>query len=259
MDICNLFNVSRSNYYTWRNQISERKIFCQQNKKVMKLIESIFIRSRKSYGAIRVHNWLVKIGISNYSVKQVRHLVLSPPICSANRPLRGLVKGNGLFSVHCRKKRRVVCTTDSRGNELIVGNLLSRDFVATAPNKKWVGDITYVSTDEGWLYLASVMELFSRKIIGYAMSDCIDAQLACAAFKMALLRRPQARELVYHSDRGSVYGSIAFRELLIKNNITPSMSRKGNCYAFAVAESFFHTIKVELIYENHYKLRVSAI
>lgn len=190
-----------------------------------------------------MHVEIEKQGVVSCSVKQVRRIM----------------KKKGLFSVHCRKKRKVIGTTDSRGNLNIAENLLQQNFTASAPNQKWVGDITYIWTDERWLYLATVMDLYSRRIVGYAMGSYIDAKLACDAFRMALMRRPQAKELTYHSDRGSVYGSLAFRELLIGNGITPSMSAKGNCYDNAVAESFFHTIKVELIFQNQYKLKISAI
>ena len=241
--LCELFEVQRSSYYAWRANLPERRVTRAQEAALGVTIEQIFIGSRKSYGAVRVHDQLIKRGINIHSVKQVRRIM----------------KRKGLFSVHCRRKRKVICTTDSSGNHPIAENLLGRDFNATAPNQKWVGDITYIQTDEGWLYLATVMDLYSRKIVGYAMGSSIDAALACRAFKMALMRRPQVSELTYHSDRGSVYGSLAFRELLIDNKITPSMSRKGNCYDNAVAESFFHTLKVELISQNEYKLRSSAI
>jgi len=137
--------------------------------------------------------------------------------------------------VHCRRKRKVISTTDSRDNKSIADNLLKRDFGATAVNQKWVGDITYIWTDERWLYLATVMDLFSRKIVGYAMGDNIDAPLACKAFKMALMRRPQAKEFTYHSDRGSVYGSFEFRELLLANGITPSSFRAFGGYQLSEA------------------------
>jgi len=241
--ICELSEVPRSSYYDWKFKQTRRSVSDKVKKELGVLIEKIFIESRKSYGAVRVHDQLVKKGTVEYSVKQIRRIM-----CDLK-----------LFSVHCRRKRKVIATTDSRGNKAIADNLLERDFTASAPNQKWVGDITYIWTDERWLYLATVMDLFSRKIVGYAMGDHIDAALACKAFKMALLRRPQVTELTYHSDRGAVYGSLAFRELLIENNITPSMSRKGNCYDNAVAESFFHTIKVELIKQNRYKLKISAI
>lgn len=207
------------------------------------VIAEIFARSRNSYGAVRVHDQLAKRAMTEFSIKQVR----------------GIMKQKRLFSVHCRRKRKSISTTDSRGNKSIADNLLKRDFTATAPNQKWVGDITYIWTEERWLYLATVLDLYSRKIVGYAMGSNITAELACKAFKMALMRRPQAKELTYHSDRGSVYGSLEFRELLIANGITPSMSRRGNCYDNAVAESFFHTIKVELIFQNEYKLKIAAI
>lgn len=235
--------MQRSSYYAWRSHLPARKATRRQEATLACVIEQIFVQSRKSYGAVRVHDQLMKRGESKYSVKQVRRIM----------------KQKGLFSVHCRRKRKGVCTTDSSGNHPIADNLLEQDFYATAPNQKWVGDITYIRTGEGWLYLATVMDLYSRKIVGYAMGDTIDAALACKAFRMALMRRSQITELTYHSDRGSVYGSLAFRELLIDNNITPSMSRKGNCYDNAVAESFFHTLKVELIWQNEYKLRSSAI
>ena len=243
VDLCELFEVQRSSYYVWRAGEAGRRANREEEEKLGVVIEEIFIKSRKSYGARRVQDQLKKKGYKDCSVKQVRRIM----------------KRKALFSVHCRRKRKVVMTTDSRGNKSIADNLLKRAFTAIGPNQKWVGDITYIWTEEGWLYLATVMDLYSRKIVGYAMGSHINAELACKAFKMALLRRPQAKELMYHSDRGSVYGSLEFRELLIQNAITPSMSRKGNCYDNAVAESFFHTLKVELIFQNKYKLKISAI
>lgn len=203
--LCQLCEVPRSSYYDWKSKRKKRQLSAASRKELGVLVEKIFIESRKSYGAVRVHDQLVKRNIVDYSVKQIRRLM---------RDLK-------LFSVHCRRKRKVISTTDSRGNKAIADNLLKQNFTATAPNQKWVGDITFIWTDERWLYLATVMDLFSRKIIGYAMGDQIDARLACNAFTMALLRLPQAKELTYHSDRGTVYGSLAFRELLAENSITP--------------------------------------
>jgi putative transposase len=117
---------------------------------------------------------------------------------------------------------------------------------------------SYIATGEGWLYLATVIDLFSRKIVGYSMGSNIDAILACRAFKMALMRRKDIKQLIYHSDRGSVYGSLIFRKLLLDNKISPSMSRKADCYDNAVAESFFHTLKVELITQHNYTSRAEA-
>ena len=243
LGVCSLFGVQRSSYYAWKSKISERKLTKAAEAKLGDIIREIFTKSRKSYGARRVHDQLVRKGLTEYSVKQVRRI------------MRKL----GLFSVHCRRKRRRISTTDSAGNKAIAENILNRDFKASAPNQKWVGDITYIWTKEGWLYLGTVLDLYSRKIVGYAMGDRINAELACKAFKMAVLRRREPKELTYHSDRGSVYGSGDFRELLVENRIVPSMSRKGDCYDNAVAESFFHTLKVELIFQNEYKLKISAI
>jgi putative transposase len=192
-----------------------------------KIIERIFFESRKSYGAVRVYDKLIKEEINDYSVKQVRRIM----------------KKKRLFSVHCKAKKKVVVTTDSKGNKAIADNLLQRNFQAGAPNEKWVGDITFIPTVEGWLYLATVIDLFSRKIVGYAMSSNIDAKLACRAFKTALMRRKNIEQLIYHSDKGSVYGSLAFRKLLLDNKISPSMSKKADCYDNAVAESFFSYFK----------------
>ncbi len=168
------------------------------------------------------------------------------------------MRKNGLISVHFKRKRKFVVTTNSAGTKVPAPNLLQQNFTAKSPNQKWVGDVTFIRSDEGWVYLATVIDLFSRKVVGHAVSNRNDATLAVTAFKMALLRRQQPRELVYHSDRGSIYASHDFKSLLTDNNIQPSMSRSGNCYDNAVAESFFHTLKVELVDRNRYKLRISA-
>jgi putative transposase len=238
--MCEALDLHRSTYYHWRAGIENRKEEVKASKELGQQIEAIFLESRKSYGAVRVHDQLKKKGISA-KLKQVRRIM----------------KQKQLFSVHCRRKRKVI-TTDSTGNTRIASNILNRNFTATVPNEKWVGDISYIPTAEGWLYLATVLDLFSRKIVGYATSKNIHAALACKAFTMAVMRRQQPKQLLYHSDRGSVYGSNAFSTILTRNNITPSMSRKANCYDNAVAESFFHTIKVELISQNRYLSRISA-
>jgi len=167
------------------------------------------------------------------------------------------MRKNKLISVYVRKKKKFVSTTDSSKTKAPAENILNRDFSAKAPNEKWVGDVTYIYTPEGWLYFANVIDLFSRKVVGYALSRNNDADLACSAFKMAIARRKQPKHLVCHSDRGSVYVSNDFKSLLAKNEITPSMSRKGNCWDNAVAESFFDTLKVELIYQKNFNLMMS--
>ena len=239
--LCRLINISRSSYYEWEAILDQKQLSDEESEHRAKLITEIFTKSRKAYGAVRVHERLLRAGVTDISVRSVSRIM----------------SRLGLFSVHNRRKKRI-CTTDSR-HTVAAKNVLQQNFFVAEPKQVWVGDVTYIRTREGWLYLAVVIDLYSRKVVGYALSDRNDAELAVAAFKMALLRRPQAKELVYHSDRGSVYASHQFKELLAKNNITPSMSRKGNCYDNAVAEAFFKTLKIELIWQQEYKLKISAI
>ena len=241
-ELCELFGVSRSGYFNWKQRAELRRLSKKAESELTVAIKRIFELSQQTYGSPRVYRCLLKEGIA----------------CN-ERLVARLMKKNGLISVHFRRKRKFVVTTDSSRTRAPSPNLLQRDFTAKAPNQKWVGDITYIMTGEGWLYLATVIDLFSRRVVGYALGKYNDAKLACKAFMMALLRRKMPKDFVYHSDRGSVYASEDFRGLLIKNKITPSMSRKADCYDNAVAESFFHTIKVELIYRMEYKLRISAV
>lgn len=139
-------------------------------------------------------------------------------------------------------------TTDSNHNDPVADDLLKRDFSADKPNQKWVTDITYIQTREGWLYLATMIDLFSRMVVGWSMSETMEAELVCNALSMALGRRGHPTNVIVHSDRGSQYASGKFRKLLSKYSLTQSMSRKGNCWDNACAESFFHSLKVELLY-----------
>ena len=240
--LCELVEISRSSYYHWCSTFEQRELSVEQERELFVEINKIFIESRRSYGVPRVWRSLIRQGIA----------------CS-RREVGRIMRKNRLISTHCRRKRKFVVTTDSSKTQTPAQNILNRDFSAKEPNQKWVGDITYIRTAQGWLYLASVIDLFSRKIVGYALSAYNDAALACAAFTMAVVRRRKPTHLVYHSDRGSVYASKDFKDLLSKNNITPSMSRKANCWDNSVAESFFHTLKVELIYQNEYKYRTAAL
>ncbi|MFP2964509.1 IS3 family transposase, partial [Myxococcus sp. 1LA] len=158
--------------------------------------------------------------------------------------------------LRARPRRRFVKTTDSAHSHPVAPNVLGRDFSPEKPNSKWAGDITYIWTAEGWLYLAVVLDLFSRKVVGWAMSDTIDRQLVLSALTMALLNRP-APDL-HHSDRGSQYASDDYRELLKEQGIECSMSRKGNCWDNAVVESFFSSLKMELVYERKFQTHEEA-
>lgn len=229
--LCRLVNVSRSSYYHWSSELEQKILSVEAEKELYLKINQIFIGSQKTYGAPRVWRQLLRNGIS----------------CSL-RQVGKIMRKNQLISVHTKRKKKFIVTTDSSKNKAPAENLLARDFSAKVINEKWVGDVTFIWTPEGWLYLAIILDLFSRKVVGYALGRNNDAKLACASFKMAIARRKQPRQLIYHSDRGSVYASKDFKDLLMENEITPSMSRKGNCWDNAVAESFFNTLKVEEFY-----------
>jgi transposase InsO family protein len=191
-------------------------------------VSAAFTASKERYGAERIF-----VDLS----KQECPLDIKTIAKSLKR--QGLVaKAARLFKV----------TTDSDHSEPIAENLLARDFSASKPNEKWVSDITYIQTTDGWLYLAMMIDLFSRKVIGWSMSETMEATLVADALKMALARRNFPRDVIVHSDRGSQYASKLFRGLLSQNHLQQSMSRKGNCWDNACAESFFHSLKVELLY-----------
>ena len=163
-----------------------------------------------------------------------------------------------LYNIHSIRKRAFKITTNSKHNYAVSQNLLKRDFAADKPNQKWVGDITCIPTDEGWLYAAIVKDLCLKKIVGYAFSSRIDTNLTVSALKMAVNRQRPQNGLVFHSDRGVQYASSGYREILAEYNITQSMSRKGDPYDNAVAENFFSCLKCELVHHKHYKTRSEA-
>ncbi|QGP60399.1 putative transposase OrfB [Piscirickettsia salmonis] len=158
----------------------------------------------------------------------------------------------------CKIKRKFKVTTDSKHRLPIAKNVLDRNFSATRPNQKYVGDITYIRTQQGWLYLAVVIDLFSRKVVGWAMEDHMEASLVNDALLMALWKRKPKTGLIWHSDRGSQYASESHREILKNHKIKQSMSRKGDCWDNAVSESFFHTLKMELVHHMNFKNRQEA-
>jgi transposase InsO family protein len=158
----------------------------------------------------------------------------------------------------CKTKRKFKVTTDSKHQLAISPNLLNRDFFSASPDKKYVGDITYIWTDEGWLYLATVIDLYSRRVVGWSMDKTMKSPLVNDALRMALWKRKPRRGLLWHTDRGSQYASDSHRELLQEHGIIQSMSRKGNCWDNSVAESFFHTLKTELTHHIRFKTREEA-
>lgn len=210
----------------------------QENKRIVAEIKMIHKQSRETYGSPRVHMDLQAKGI----------------FCSENRVAK-LMRNH---QIAAKRKRKFVLTTDSKHNLPVAENKLNQEFSATQPDKKWVADITYVWTREGWLYLAVVLDLFSRKVAGWAMDQSMERGLVINALRMALLARKPEKGLLHHSDRGSQYASNDYQKLLGDNQIDCSMSRKGNCYDNAVMESFFATLKQELVYHRQYQTRKEA-
>lgn len=231
-----MFSIERSGYYAWcKRKPSKRQ---QSNEALDKKIIPIFNAHKNRYGAPRITDELNESG----------------EICSKNRVARRL-KHLGLKA---KGKKKFKVTTDSAHNLPVAPNLLDRDFTAQAPNLKWCGDISYVWTDEGWMYLAVVIDLYSRAVIGWSIQSTMSRQLVCDALMMALWRRGFPRGVLFHSDRGSQYCSSDYQVMLKHYGFICSMSRKGNCWDNAVAESFFHSLKTELIYTERYATREIA-
>jgi len=235
--MCRVLKVSRSGYYAWcQRPVSEREM---ANQKLTEQIEEIHQESRQTYGSPRIHAELADQGVQ----------------CGHNRVAR-LMRQAGLRAKQKRKFK--VTTTDSTHNYPVAPNRLDQDFQASRPNEKWAGDITYIATAEGWLYLAAVMDLYSRRIVGWAMGDTLARSLPLAALQMALETRQPPPGLLHHSDRGSQYASEDYQAVLTKYQIQGSMSRAGNCYDNAPIESFFGTLKTELVHHRHYATRAEA-
>jgi transposase InsO family protein len=233
---CQALGVSRSGYYAW--QARQKRPEDEPLRALIEHIRRIHRQSRRTYGSPRV----------------CAELRANGRLCNHKRVAR-LMRQEGLYG---RRKQPKAHTTDSKHNLPIAHNLLNRQFQAHAPNTKWVADITYIPTHEGWLYLAVVMDLYSRKIIGWSMSGKITADLVENALRMALYERQPDPGLLHHSDRGVQYASEQVRQILAANHIAVSMSRTGNCYDNAVMESFFSTLKCEWVHHQDYKSRLEA-
>lgn len=228
--LCEVLQVSRSGYYKWlrrHKQVTEREI---RNKILEEKVKGLFHYHKKRYGAIRVREELLKEGV-NVGVKKVSRIM----------------KDHNLVSVHSKKFK--VVTTNSKHALGVSENKLNREFSVSAPNQIWVSDITYIQVTEGWLYLAVIIDLFSRRVVGYHTSSRINAALILEAFDKALKKHKPSEGLLFHSDRGIQFACGDFRAVISKAKFTQSMSRKGNCWDNAPAESFFATLKKELIHE----------
>ncbi len=234
--LCRCLKVTRSGFYSWLRRGSKREL---SDRQLLTMIREIFLENRRAYGSRRIYKEL--------RARAVR--------CSRTRVER-LMREAGITPPRRRRFRK---TTDSDHALPVAENLLNRDFSSSAPNQRWVTDITYIWTLEGWLYLAVVLDLFSRRIVGWAMDRTLRAEhLTMQSLHMALFGRQPDAGLLHHSDRGSQYACKDYQALLDLRGITCSMSRRGNCWDNAVVESFFATLKLELVYLCVFKTRAEA-
>ena len=235
--MCRMLKVTRSGYYAWRGRPASARE--QRRGELVKRIRQVHQDSRGTYGSPRIAVELKDSGIA---------------VCE--NTVAKYMRENAVF---VKPRRRFVpCTTASAHAHPIAPNRLGRDFQATAANRKWACDLTYVFTDEGWLYLSVVIDLFSRRVVGWSMSDDLKAAGVAEALQMAIVRRSPGVGLLHHSDRGVQYACELYRSLLSEHGIECSMSRPGNCYDNAVVESFFGTFKSELVHREHYRTRAQA-
>jgi putative transposase len=233
---CDVLDVQRSAYYRWlKSPICQRVL---ENKRLKIRIKEIFIESIKTYGSKRIQAKL-----------REENKVFS------RRRISKMMRILGLFA---KQRRKFIVTTDSKHNLPVAENLLNRQFNPKNINKSWTCDITYIPTSEGWLYLAAVLDLGSKVIAGWSMSENIDAALVCSSLRSAVKKRRPPKGLLLHSDRGSQYASRHYRNLLESYGFVQSMSRKGNCWDNAPMESFFHSLKVEWLHGQRFKTRDEA-
>ncbi len=235
--MCAVLEVSPAGYYAWRERpVSAR---ATSNSTLLAEIRQVHHDSGQRYGSPRVHAALRTQGRG-----------------ASRGRIERLMRRYGIRAIMARPRR--VRTTDSRHDLPIAPNLIARDFTAAAPNRVWLADITYIPTAEGWLYLAAVMDLFSRKIVGWAMRNHMQVELTSSALTMAVRQQRPGAGLIHHSDRGVQYASREYRAALAAAGVTASMSRKADCYDNAPMESFFHTLKTELVHHRDYKTRAEA-
>lgn len=234
--MCRVLKVSESGYHAWRQRPpTDRQ---QQNARLETEILAAHRRTRETYGAERLHDELNDHGIHTtlYRVRQLRRKL----------------------GLRCKQKRKFKVTTDSRHKFPVAPNILDRQFEAGRPNQAWVSDITYIPTGEGWLYLAGLRDLFNGELVGYAMNERMSQNLVMQAFFRAVAAKRPDKGLIHHSDRGSQYCAHAYQKLLRQFGMTASMSRKGNCWDNAPMESFWGTLKNELVHHCQFETRAEA-
>ena len=234
--MCRVLNVSRSGFYTWLRRKPSRR--AQGDERLKVAIKAAHTRTRESYGAKRLQPELAADGF----------------VAGRDR----IARLRRELGIRCRQKRKFKATTNSNHNLPVAENLLNQTFTANAPNEVWVTDITYIPTGEGWLYLAGVKDLFTCEIVGYAMSERMTQDLTGRALFRAVQQKRPAAGLIHHSDRGSQYCSLDYRKLLKQFGMRASMSRRGNCYDNAPMESFWGSLKNELVHHRRYATRAEA-
>jgi putative transposase len=234
--MCRVLEVSRSGYYEWLSRPPRPPADADQE--VRDKIQRYFAQGRGTYGT-----------------RRLKHLLAQDGLRVSRRRIGRVLAQAGL---RCKTQRKFKAPRSSEQAQTIAPNQLNREFTVQVPDTIYVGDITYLPTGEGWLYLAVVLDLCSRAVVGWSMADHMRAELVNQALSMALSQRQPAAGLIMHTDRGSQYGAESYRQLLHQHEIQPSMSRKGNCWDNAVAESFFHTLKTELIYVEDYDTHEQA-
>lgn len=234
--LCEVLDVSTSGYYDWRDRPESNR--SKENRSLLTKISVFHKVSREIYGSPRIHQDLVDAG----------------EMVSINRVARLMQKN----SIQSKMARKFVITTDSKNTMQPAPDQLQRQFKVSAPDKAWVSDTTFIPTRQGWLYLAVIIELYSRQVIGWAMSDRNNSQLVQDALTMAIWRRGKVDSVIVHSDQGSTYASGDYQRLLKDNHLSCSMSRKGECLDNAVAESFFGTLKTELVTHEDYRTKEEA-
>jgi putative transposase len=234
--LCRMLQVSRSGYYEWLHRSPSPQVAAEQQ--LQAKVQQYFAQGRGTYGTRRIKPLLMQEGLR-----------------VSRRRIGRLLAQAGL---RCKTQRRFKAPTAAGQAQTVAPNHLNREFTVPAPDTVYVGDITYLPTGEGWLYLAVVLDLYSRAVVGWSMADHMRAELVNQALSMAICQRQPAAGLIMHTDRGSQYGADSYRQLLTLHGLQPSMSRKGNCWDNAVAESFFHTLKTELIYLEDFGTRGHA-
>ena len=234
--LCEVMGVSSSGYYGWRDRPESRTR--RDNRRLLNKIRCYHKASRETYGSPRIHQDLLASG-ERVGVNRVARIMR-------------------LAGIQAKMVRKFVITTDSRKTQSPAPDLLQREFQRQYPDQAWVSDTTFIRTRQGWLYLAVVIDLYSRQVIGWAMQDRNNRQLVVDALMMALWRRGKVKDVIVHSDQGATYASGDYRQLLSEHGMQSSMSRKGECHDNAVAESFFATLKTELVDHEDYRTRQHA-